>query len=174
MKKILVFVSTLDGKVTKWGDPYVKSWSSRSDQEYFRKVWDESRLIIMGRNTFLADPIKPSEKRILVIMTSHPSDYSKYSVPGQIEFTKESPHDLTSRFSMEGYDEMLIVGGPTISTAFLKDQLVDELWLTIEPKIFGQGNWLVTGEKLDINLRLISLEKANDSGTLITKYAVLR
>ena len=34
MKTILVFVSTLDGKITKWGDAHVKSWSSQKDQEF--------------------------------------------------------------------------------------------------------------------------------------------
>ncbi len=34
---------------------------------------------------------------------------------------------------------MLVVGGPHVATSFLKAQLIDELWLTIEPKIFGMG-----------------------------------
>jgi dihydrofolate reductase len=69
---------------------------------------------------------------------------------------------------------MLVVGGPHIATSFLKEQLIDELWLTYEPRIFGTGDNFATGEKLDINLRLISNEKVNDQGTLITKYTVLK
>jgi dihydrofolate reductase len=69
MKTILVFVSTSDGKVTKWGNPYVRSWSSKNDQDYFNKIWNDTRLIIMGSNTYNADPIKPSSNHLLVIMT---------------------------------------------------------------------------------------------------------
>ena len=44
-------MSMLDGKVTKWNDPHVKSWSSQNDQDYFKKIWNDNSLIIMGRNT---------------------------------------------------------------------------------------------------------------------------
>jgi dihydrofolate reductase len=66
------------------------------------------------------------------------------------------------------------VGGPHVATSFLKEQLIDELWLTLEPKIFGTGGNFATDENLDINLRLIHCEKVNKQGTLITKYAVLK
>ena len=69
---------------------------------------------------------------------------------------------------------MLVVGGPHVATSFLKEQLIDELWLTFEPKIFGIGGNFATDVKLDINLRLIHCEKVNEQGTLITKYAVLK
>jgi len=67
-----------------------------------------------------------------------------------------------------------VVGGPHIATSFLKEQLIDELWLTLEPKIFGTGGNFATDVKLDINLHLLHYEKVNEQGTLITKYAVLK
>ena len=91
-----------------------------------------------------------------------------------IEFTNESPVEITGRFKSKGYKQMVVVGGPHIATSFLKEQLIDELWLTLEPKIFGTGGNFVTEVKLDINLRLIHYEKVNEQGTLITKYAVLK
>lgn len=174
MKIILVFVSTLDGKVTKWGNPIVRSWSSRSDQKYFSKVWDESKLIVMGSKTFDADPLKTSPKHLLIVMTRRPSDYKYYEAGGQLEFTSESPSQLCSRLEKEGHSRILLVGGSRIAASFFKEKLVDELWLTFEPKIFGTGGNLVTEEKLDVELRLISYEIANEEGTLITKYAITR
>jgi len=75
---------------------------------------------------------------------------------------------------MQEEKSVLIVGGAQIATAFLKEQLIDELWLTIEPRIFGNGASFVTDEKLDIDLSLISTEKINERGTLITKYSVIK
>jgi len=174
MKTILIFVSSLDGKVTKWGEPHVRLWSSHQDQNYYKKVWNESRLIVMGSKTFNADTFNPSASHQIIVMTSHPDKYKSLEIPGQIEFTNETPVELTSRFIIKGHQQMLIIGGPHIATSFLKEQLIDELWLTIEPKIFGMGDNFATGAKLDINLRLIHSEKVNDQGTLITKYAVLK
>jgi len=174
MKTILVFVSSLDGKVTKWGNSDIKSWSSKSDQEYFKNKWNETRLIVMGSNTYNADPIKPSSNHLFVVMTRHPSDYKGNETSGKLEFTNESPGKLFARFEKEGRDQMLIVGGAHIATSFLKEQLIDELWLTIEPNIFGTGGSFVIEEKLNINLQLISCERVNKQGTLIAKYSVIK
>ena len=174
MKTILIFVSSLDGKVTKWGEPNVRSWSSHQDQDYYKKVWNESPLIVMGSSTFNADIFYPSPGHLVVVMTSHPDRYKSFEISGQMEFTNETPVELSSRFTLRGYQQMLVVGGPHIATSFLKEQLIDELWLTIEPRIFGTGENFATDAKLDINLRLIQIEEVNDQGTLITKYAVLK
>ncbi len=174
MKIILVFVSTLDGKVTKWGNPDVTSWSSQEDKTHFRKLWNKARLIVMGSSTYLTETFNPSAKHLLVILTSHPAEYNHAEVPGKIEFSDESPPLLVSRFEKKGYQEMLLVGGPHVATSFLRENLIDELWLTIEPKIFGSGGNFATEEKLDIDLQLISSEKVNDQGTLINRYVVVK
>ena len=174
MKTVLIFVSTLDGKVTKWGESNVRLWSSQEDQKYFKKIWDDSSLLIMGSNTFNADPFKPSSNHLVVIMTGDPSKYKKYKVSGKLEFSDESPAQLALRFEKEGYEQMLVVGGAHIGTSFLKEQLIDELWLTIEPRIFGAGSNFAIEEKLDINLHLLSCDRVNEQGTLITKYAIMK
>jgi dihydrofolate reductase len=174
MKTILIFVSTLDGKVTKWGQPHVSLWSSHQDQDYYKKVWNESRLIVMGSNTFNTERFNSSANHQLIIMTGHADKYKSLEVPGQVEFTNESPVELIARFISKGHQQMLVVGGPHVATSFLKKQLIDEIWLTIEPKIFGTGSNFATEVNLDINLRLIHCEKVNEQGTLITKYAVLK
>jgi dihydrofolate reductase len=126
----------------------------------------------MGSNTFNADPIKPSSNHLLVIMTREPSKYRKYEVTDKLEFSEKSPSELVLRFAKKGCEQLFVVGGAHIGTSFLKEQLVDELWLTIEPKIFGMGINFAIDEKLDISLQLISCEKVNEQGTLITKYAI--
>lgn len=174
MKTILVFVSTLDGKVTKWGNPHVKTWSSQNDQDYFKKIWNNAHHIILGSNTYNAEPIKPNPNHLVIIMTKEPLKYEKFNALGQLEFTSDSPVQLIQRFEKEGQELVLVAGGAHIATSFLKEQLVDELWLTIEPKIFGTGGNFVIDEKLDISLKLISCESVNDQGTLFTKYKVIK
>ena len=173
MKTILIFVSTLDGKITKWGEPHVNLWSSHQDQDYYKKIWNESQVIVMGSNTFNAGSF-PSSKPHIIIMTRHPKKYESLTIPGQVEFTSESPVEIADRLKSNGYGQMLVVGGPHVATSFFKDQLIDELWLTLEPRIFGTGGNFVTDVKLDISLRLMHWEIVNEQGTLITKYRVLK
>ena len=173
MKTILIFVSTLDGKITRWGDPMIRSWSSDTDQAYFDEIWSNYRVIIMGSGTYLPSPVKPDSKHLFIILTRHPEFYKNVEVREQLEFTSDPPLVLLERVRKTGEETVLIVGGAQIATSFFKEQLIDELWLTIEPRIFGMGGGFVNEEKLDIKLNLISVIKANKQGTLLTKYKVL-
>jgi dihydrofolate reductase len=174
MKTILVFVMTLDGKVTKWGDPHVFRWSSKEDQVYFKKIWKEKKLFIMGSGTYGFDPMKPNPDYHLVVMTSDPDKWKQYAVEGQIEFTSASPVEIHKRFSDAGHEEMVVVGGPHVAASFLEAKLIDELWLTIEPRIFGAGDLFIPDVKLDVELKLLSSETVNEQGTMITKYKIIK
>lgn len=174
MKVILVFVSTLNGKVTRGDDPEVRHWSSRSDQKHYSRVWKDSKLIIMGSNTWNDNIIKPSAERLIVVMTRNPGPYRDSEIQGQVEFTSERPHALVEKYRTAGTELMTVVGGPGVATSFLKESLIDELWLTIEPRLFGKGISLLTESDLDLRLKLIELVRANEDGTLITKYSIVR
>jgi dihydrofolate reductase len=128
----------------------------------------------MGSGTYKTDPVKPDSKHLFIVMTKQKDNYKEDEKPGHLEFTDESPSSLVKRFEKDGEEKILIVGGPHIATAYLKEQLIEELWLTFEPRIFGIGASFVTGEKLDIALKLLSCTTANSQGTLIIKYMVIR
>jgi dihydrofolate reductase len=173
MKAILIFVSSLDGKITRWGDPMIRSWSSKSDQEHFDAIWKDTHVIIMGSGTYDPDPVKPVSRHLFFVLTRQPERYKSREVPGRLEFTDDSPLLLIERFKKADEEKVLIVGGARIAALFLKAQLIDELWLTIEPKIFGSGSSFVNDEKLNIELKLLSCIQANNQGTLILKYKVM-
>jgi dihydrofolate reductase len=173
MKTILIFVTTLDGKITRWEDPKVRKWTSENDQEYFDAVWKNARVIIMGSTTYNSDPVKTDPAHLFIVLTSDPVNYHTKQVPGKLEFTDEPIHSLIERFRLAGEETVLVVGGAKTAASFLKERLIDELWLTIEPRLFGSGASLLPDEKLDIKLSLISCVKANEQGTLFTKYRVL-
>ena len=79
-----------------------------------------------------------------------------------------------TRLESQAVETILVVGGPHVATLFLKEKLIDELWLTLEPKIFGTGGNFVTDEKFDISLVLLNSEIVNDQGTIINKYRLLK
>jgi dihydrofolate reductase len=108
MKVVLVFVSSIDGKVTKWNDPDVKKWSSAEDKEHFRNVWRDSRLIVMGSNSFKAENLRPSSHRLVRVMTHQPDKYKNSKIKGQLEFSDESPAQLTARLEAEGFEQMTL------------------------------------------------------------------
>lgn len=174
MKVVLVFVSTVNGKVTRGDDPEVKHWSSISDQKHYGRIWHDSNLVVMGSSTWKQNIITPASSRLIIVMTHEPSLFRKDNIPGQLEFTDMGPSELVSLYSKKEADLMTVVGGPHIATSFLKASLIDELWLTIEPRLFGRGLNLIHSEELDIKLKLLEIIRANEEGTLITKYSCFK
>lgn len=175
MKIALVMVMSVDGKTTRWGEPQIYQWTSKEDEKYFFSLIQKQRVIIMGRRTFEASKskIKLSSKLLRVVMTKDPDKYKDLTVLGQLEFTSESVREIVKRLEDKGFKDALLVGGGEVNTSFFRENLIDELWLTVEPRIFGKGNNLVAEEKLDVNLRLKSIKKLNPRGTVLLKYRVL-
>ena len=179
MKIILVNVTSLDGRFTKWEGKNIYEWSSEEDYQFFNKTKAENNLIVMGSATFdhvrqiEKAGLKPEKERLRVVLTKNSDKYKEFEVSGQLEFSDENPKKLVERLEKAGYKQMLLVSGGAVANSFLKDSLISELWLTLEPRIFGSGQSLAEGQDLDIKLELISSEKLNNQGTLLLKYKIL-
>lgn len=175
MKVTMVMLASVDGKITKGDSQNIYTWSSIEDQERFFSLIKKNNLIVMGRATYDASQpvIKIEKDKLRIVLTRRPKKYLNQTIKGQLEFTDESPEKLVKRLSLLGYKKILLVGGATINGLFLKQNLVDELYLTIEPKIFGIGKNMVKEQFLNTSLQLVSIKKINKIGTLLLKYAVI-
>ena len=172
MKVILAMVQSLNGKITKEDENDIHSWTSQEDQDYFYSLIQQNTLIVMGSGTYTAVHPKPQAERLRVVLTRNPQKYKQEEIPNQLEFTEKSPKDLIQDLEKRGYSQMLLVGGSAINTLFFKESLIDELWLTLEPRIFGKGKSIVGLENLDVSLELLKMEELNSIGTLLLKYKV--
>jgi len=92
MKTILIFVSTLDGKITKWGDSKIRSWSSKKMIRIILIQYGTiQRIIIMGTRNYNPDPVKPDypDNHFIVMTGNGRWKYrSKRWNQGRIEFNK--------------------------------------------------------------------------------------
>ncbi len=174
MKVTMVMLSSADGKTTKGNDNNIYTWTSTEDQKYFFSLIKKNNLIIMGSETYNASKpvIKLEKGKLRIVLTRNPKKYITQTVVGQLEFSEETPEKLIKRLSSLGYKKALLVGGSIINGLFLKQNLVNELCLTIEPKIFGNGKNIIEGQSFDKSLRLISAKKLNKGGTLLLNYKI--
>ena len=170
----MVMLASVDGKTTQGDNQNVYSWSSVEDQKHFFSLIKKNNLIVMGRTTYDASQpvIKIEKGKLRIILTRSPKKYSNKTIKGQLEFTNETPEELLKQLSLLGYKKMLLVGGGTVNGLFLKQNLVDELYLTIEPKLFGKGKNIIEGQLLNASLKFVSVKKINTIGTLLLKYKV--
>jgi dihydrofolate reductase len=174
IKVILAIVASLDGKTTKGDIINQYKWASKEDQEHFFSLISSNNLIVMGRKTYEASKpvIKLEKGKQRIVLTKNPEKFKKDEVEGQLQFSGESVQALIKRSEKQGYRKMLLVGGSGVNTLFFKNKLIDEIWITVEPKVFGTGNGLVDQIKMDVQLSLISIKRLNKNGTLLIKYRV--
>lgn len=174
MNVILVMVETVDGKTTLWHEPKIHGWSSKEDQAHFRSLLESHSLLVMGRKTYetIQHQITPTSKLRRIILTQRPEDYTDRRIDGQLEFSDESPSALVQRMEHEGYTSMLLVGGSEINESFLSNRLINECYITIEPKFFGSGKPLFAEANVNISLELVNMKRLNKQGTVVLQYTI--
>ncbi len=172
MKLICVMVSSLNGEMFLGNTLTDHSWTSKEDREYFTSLLDKATCIIMGRHTYEAAKAQMVHKkgRCRIVLTSNLEKYQKETIPGQLEFTSDSPLSLCKRLT--SHRTILLVGGAITAAAFFKDNLIDELLLTIEPILFGNGSPIIAPGDFEIKMRLVSTKRLNKTGTLLLKYTM--
>jgi len=166
----LTYVASVNGKITKGNSPDVHEWSSTEDREHFDKLRDEHEVIVIDRKTYEAVRPAPEAGKLRIVFTSTPERFKEVS--GQLEFVNESPTELVERLSKEGFKNVLLAGGARLSGSFLTAGLVNDIYVNIEPVLFGSGRPMIIGDGLDIALKLQSVSQLNDQGTLLAHYRV--
>lgn len=175
MKLILVMVTSVDGRSTHGAEEGTHNWNSEEDKKHFREVIDDGKLLIMGSTTYeqARSMMVHSEGKLRVVITRDPSKYEKEKIPGKLEFSNENPKSLLERLGSQGFSKGYLLGGAHTNTEFFKQNLISEIWITIEPKILGVGNGLLGEEWMDIDLKLLSADRLNKNGTLLLKFKLL-
>lgn len=166
MKIILMMAMTADGKIAKTSDHF-PNWTSREDKKMFMDVTKKHGIVLMGEKTFQTFP-KPLPGRLSVVFTLE-KDPPKTE---NVKWVSGDPEKILEELENMGYKSAILGGGTYLNTQFLEKKLIDEIWLTIEPKIFGDGLGIFGGD-FDQNLKLLSVEKINEN-SVVMKYEVLK
>lgn len=162
MKVYIIAAISADGFIAKRSDQLV-DWTSKEDKRFFSDMTKKSGVIVVGGNTFRTfKALLPNRKHIV---------YTKGGIddPG-VETTSEKPRQLVERLASEGFDEVAICGGSSIYSMFLDAGAVTDVYLTIEPIIFGEGVKLFNSNS-SAKLKLQSVKNLNEN-TLLVHYKV--
>lgn len=148
------FVSTLDGKVAVKNPGY---WpiGSRADYDVLLELRAYADALIHGGNvareygevTFKTLN-KPSFKKLrkklgknpllpYFYVTSKPETIKLPLGAGVFHLPGWKLQKLVRELNRKGYKYVLVEGGPTLLGSFLKENLIDEIFITLAPKIYG-------------------------------------
>lgn len=163
MKVFIIAALTADGFIAHTEKDTSTNWTSDEDRKLFVRLTKRAGVFVMGSTTYRTIGRALPGRRNIV--------YSRTKIAQEgIETTSETPAALIQRLEAEGYDELAICGGTTIYDMFLQADVVDELYLTIEPVLFGTGLPLIKTAR-DIPLKLIESTLLN-ADTLLVHYEV--
>ena len=167
IKITLLMAITVDGKIGRNSDHF-PDWTGKADKQLFARLSRQAGVVIMGSKTF--DTFNtPLPGRKNVIMTRNRERKSRWS---NLVYTTESPAGVLAGLAAEGHSHAILAGGAKINTLFARAGLVDEVMVTIAPKIFGCGLSLFEAE-VALELELTDVQKVDRNMVWLT-YRIIK
>ena len=133
-----------------------------SDEEWsiFSSFIKERRNIIIGRNTY---NLMKEENEFDKIGNPVVVVISKNKIIDENIISVSSPKQAIDILKEKGFDIVVIAGGGQLNSSFLKEGLVDEIYLDVEPLIFGKGIKLFSDDDFDVKLELLDVGKMSQN-----------
>lgn len=169
MKTILYMGITPNGYIAKEdGD---SEWTSDEDLQGFYNHSKEAGNVIMGKNTHLITvkynyfPFPDA----LNIVVSREAIENKWG--DNVIITDQSPKEILSLLQEKDFNIAFLIGGGQLNSSFMKEGLIDEIYLDVEPLIFGKGIEVFADSDFEYKLELLETKKLN-SNTVQLHYNV--
>ena len=166
MKISLVMAITVDGKIAKHKNHF-PDWTSKEDKSFFAEFSRKHKIVLMGYNTFKSFR-KPLKDRLNVVFTNQ----KNLEIYNNVLYVSGKIEDVIRGLEQQGYKSAVLGGGAHLNAQFLKSGLINEIFLTVEPIIFGQGISIFENE-FEVNLELIKVKNLNNN-TLLLRYKIIK
>jgi dihydrofolate reductase len=166
MKLTCLMAQTLDGLIAK-DRAHFPDWTEKADKVFFMKRTKQSGVMIMGRTTFETLPgVLPG--RLHVVLSRKAGEWDEREK--NLVYTSLSPQRILEKLKKLGYENPILAGGAIINSLFARENLIDELIITISPVIFGSGLGVFEND-ISLNLELIKQEPLGEK-SLVAWYEV--
>lgn len=179
IKDTLIVATSKDGFISPADGVELPStkWTSEEDYRFFTEKTKEIGVLIMGRTTY--DTIgRPLPGRLTVVLTRDSEKEAERArkkfkmdwLPNNLRFTNKSPQEVLQALATEGFEQVALCGGASLYQLFTEQDLVDEMFITIEPVEFGEGIKLFENNKIFGNFQLIKEISLNEQGTIVQHW----
>ena len=160
--------ATLDGRVAIPGERWISGERSRRLVHELRAASDA---VAVGMGTVRADDPRLDARGVDVLRPPRRLAFGRGPLPpgSELELRAGPLEDELAALAEDGVQSLLLEGGPTLATAFLRADLVDKLLVFVAPTLVGDGpRWV--GEPLEPRtLRRLTARPVGDD-VLLTAY----
>jgi dihydrofolate reductase len=160
MKVILYMASTANGFIAKRDDD--TSWISKEEWDSYSAMVREKGCSIVGHRTYdilTKQPEFSELKDVRLIAVAH-HDVPLVSPQHSVAHSPQEALRLAKDF-----DEVVVAGGGALNASFLEENLIDEIYIDVEPVIFGSGIPIFGGGTFEKALEFIGQKKIEKDGT---------
>lgn len=171
MKVILYMAITINGFIAKENDD--TSFVSEIEWNSFRKMIKNVGNMIIGSRTYkiMKDGGEfENLENVRVLVVSNDTDFKTIADNHSIV---KSPQDALAILEKKGFDNALVAGGGMLNASFMTRNLIDEIYLDIEPVAFGKGIRLFEESNFESRLKLLEIKKLSDNEIQL-HYQVLK
>ena len=164
LKISLIAAVSIDGRIAGYSG-HTSDWTSKEDKDILHAMLDKSDCVVVGRKTYEIAR-EPLSKRTCIVFTRS----GNKSDTGVVYFDP-AKQDFFAFVKGKGYTSIAVLGGTEVYTYFLENNLCTDLYLTIEPVVFGMGLPFFKTEKFDMkNFHLQSSQLLNSQGSILLHY----
>lgn len=166
MRKIILFIAmSLDGYIAdKNGSvEWLAGQSSDTENEdTYSEFIKDIDTVIMGWKTYhqVVTELSPSEW-IYSNLTSYVITHRKQNSTNCIQFVQETPAALVKQLKGQAGKDIWICGGANIVQQLMKEELVDQFYISIIPTLLGSGIRLFDTLDAELKLKLIQCRHYN-------------
>jgi dihydrofolate reductase len=168
MKAILYMAMTINGYIAK--EDHNTPWSNEEWNSFYNFI-KERKNIVVGKSTYNLMKKEREFDKIgnptVVVVTKNKI------IDDQDVLFVESPKKALDILSKKGFNEIVVAGGGELNSSFLKEGLISEMYLDIEPIVFGKGIKLFSDNNLNVELELLDVKKLSKN-SLQLHYRVLK
>lgn len=165
----MIMVMTADAIITKKRGEGVSGWASIEDRTQLLKRIKSIGHILAGSTTYKNIEKHPYQDVTFHVLTHSPSKFEKGD---KVYFHSGTVDRVLKDLEMLGIKRIALLGCTEINSQFLKEKAVDEIFLTVEPLMFGKGIHLTNSIPLNTQMILKSVTKLNRRGTLLLHYVI--
>ncbi|MFH1145481.1 MAG: dihydrofolate reductase family protein [bacterium] len=171
MRLILYMGITPNGYIAK--EDGNSEWTSEEDLWGFYEHSKQAGNIIMGRNTYLEAcryGYFPFPDALNIVVSHQPIENKRGD---NVLVTSQAPKEIISLLEKKGFKEAFLAGGGQLNSSFMRDGLINEIYLDVEPLLFGKGIKLFADNDFQSELKLLDVKKLN-TDTVQLHYLVVK
>lgn len=166
--RYIAFVAaSIDGRISL-AQTVPPRWTSKEDWQFLQQSLAHADAVVVGRNTYRA-AAERLRKRTTFVLSNRLTTVKRR---GTVTFVNPGNVDLS--VLLQKYRIVAVLGGGMVYRFMLENRLLDEIFVTIEPLVFGRGKEMFVGGTQTTHMRLLSARQLNRAGTMLLHYRINR